>query len=239
MSGPLSMPADEFALVRQVAAAMGLDPAAPLTVEQHDALPGTMAPGLSPVTITMTDEQAAEFAERFAAAREEQKGRPQMRVLHRELLSPEEIRSLLRECVTVVKPGEVLVIRVSENMTPRQCSEYQQAVDGWIAYGDLGIKVMVLPGEGLGIAQEKAAQDHAAWLKDVRYDVYSDSAGHSARATHLPSGLQAIAATKERALSDLASLLVSRGDIRVNDARAALGLPAWNCLPARDPEPAS
>ena len=234
MSAPLSMPADEFALVKQVAAAMGLDPAAPLTVEQHDALPGTMAPGLSPVTITMTDEQAAEFAERFAAAREEQKGRPQMRVLHRELLSPEEIRSLLRECVTVVKPGEVLVIRVSENMTPRQCSEYQQAVDGWIAHGDLGIKVMVLPGEGLGITESVPERDHAAWLRDVRYFMNGiPGAVKSVTATHRPTGLQVTAPTQEQALTDLAALLQGKGKITINDARAAIGLPAW------DPEAAS
>jgi len=225
------MPADEFALVRRVAEQIGLDPAAPMTPAQHEAWHAAMAPDLP--ALTMTDEEAAEFAERFAVYMAENS------LTHRVIplpppLSPDQIRSLLRECVTVVKPGEVLVIRVSENMTPRQCSEYQQAVDGWIAHGDLGIKVMVLPGEGLGITESVPERDHAAWLRDVRYFMNGiPGAVKSVTATHRPTGLQVTAPTQEQALTDLAALLQGKGKITINDARAAIGLPAW------DPEAAS
>ena len=231
MSGPLSMPADEFALVRRVAEQIGLDPAVPMSLTQHEAWHAAMAP-VTPAT--WTDEEIAEFGERFEAAMAEQKAHPLVTVFREPPLSPDQIRSLLRECVTVVKPGEVLVIRVSENMTPRQCSEYQQAVDGWIAYGDLGIKVMVLPGEGLGITESVPERDHAAWLRDVRYFMNGiPGAVKSVTATHRPTGLQVTAPTQEQALTDLAALLQGKGKITINDARAAIGLPAW------DPEAAS
>jgi hypothetical protein len=107
--------------------------------------------GISP-SIPMTDGQAAEFAERFKAAMADAPpfAHP---VWLRPGLDRDEIRSLLRECVTVVKPGETLIIRVSENMTPSQCREYQQAVDSGITHWDLGFRAMVLPAEGLGIAE--------------------------------------------------------------------------------------
>ena len=43
-------------------------------------------------------------------------------------LSPDEVRQLLRECVTVVKPGETLVIR-DRNWTPNQVREIQDWMD--------------------------------------------------------------------------------------------------------------
>ena len=44
MSGPLSMPADEFALVRRVAEQIGLDPAVPMTPVLHEAWHAAMFP---------------------------------------------------------------------------------------------------------------------------------------------------------------------------------------------------
>ena len=232
MSEPLSMPADEFVLVRRVAEQAGLDPAASMTPAQHEAWHAAMTPDLP--AMTMTDEEAAEFAERFAVYMAENS------LTHRVIplpppLSPDQIRSLLRECVTVVKPGEVLVIRAPGDWTPGQLREYAEHLEYYA--GEMGIRAMVVVGDELGVAETVPGRDHAAWLKDVRYDVYSNNAGQSVRATHLPTGLQVTAATKDRALADLASLLVSKGDIRVNDARAALGLPAWDCLPAGESAP--
>lgn len=97
----------------------------------------------------MTDEEAANFAAEFQA--EAARG---VRVMPpRPVFTPEEIRVLLRECVTVVKPGEVLVIRVSEDMTPNQVREYQDMVDAGIKFWHLGIKAMVLRAQALGIAE--------------------------------------------------------------------------------------
>jgi hypothetical protein len=58
---------------------------------------------------------------------------------------------LVRECVTVVRPGETLVVRVSDNTTPNQLRELQE-------YGDLlagarGFSVFVAWGRELGVAE--------------------------------------------------------------------------------------
>ena len=47
---------------------------------------------------------------------------------NRETLTPARVRSLLRECVTVVKPGEVLVIRVPWDTSQRELREYGESL---------------------------------------------------------------------------------------------------------------
>jgi hypothetical protein len=138
-------------IAEAVAREMGLDPGAPMPVEQRDALPGTMAPGLSPVTLTMTDEEAAEFRERFDAAMEEQKAHPLVTVF-REPLSPEEIRALLRECVTVVKFSETLIIRVpSGSLNPQQHCELSDVVR--YQGRENGFRAMLVMGDELAVAE--------------------------------------------------------------------------------------
>ncbi len=60
-------------------------------------------------------------------------------------LSPEEIRQLLRECVTVVKPGETLILRCPENWTPDQAREIQQRAAWWLQENAPHIKAMIIP----------------------------------------------------------------------------------------------
>jgi hypothetical protein len=50
-----------------------------------------------------TPEQAGEFRRAMAEA-----------------LTPDQVRQLLRECVTVVKPGETLIVRVPVTWSPEQ-----------------------------------------------------------------------------------------------------------------------
>ena len=112
-----------------------------------------------PVGMPMTEEQVAEFRERFAEAM-----RPfQHEVIEPDRLTPEDIRSLLRECVTVVAPGETLVLRLSESFTPSQAREWQDALNaGWDG-GDpfWPFRVLVVIGEGLGVAQTGATLNEA------------------------------------------------------------------------------
>jgi hypothetical protein len=69
-------------------------------------------------------------------------------------LTPGEIRALLRECVTVVAPGETLIIRVKD-WRPDQVREYQEALDG--ATQHLGWpKAIVVAGDEIGVAQADA-----------------------------------------------------------------------------------
>jgi hypothetical protein len=70
-----------------------------------------------------------------------------------EPLTPDEIRKLLRECVTVVKPGETLILRVPWSTTPSQVRDLQDAITGSVKYWDLPFKVLVVPGDELTVAE--------------------------------------------------------------------------------------
>jgi len=140
-------------------------------------------------------------------------------------LTEEEIRQLLRECVTVVKPGEVLVIRVPD-FTPEQLREYSDMVRWWLDENAPGVKCLITVGEELGVAEVAPGRDHAAWLKGIREQTFRHERVESVRLTHLPTGVTAKAGTRDKAIAALALALAHRGDITINDARAALGLPA-------------
>jgi hypothetical protein len=64
------------------------------------------------------------------------------------------VRALLSECVTVVKPGETLVIRVT-GWTPEQADLYQEYLDATAAAIGAGFRVLVVIGDELGIADPK------------------------------------------------------------------------------------
>ena len=66
-------------------------------------------------------------------------------------LTEDEVRQLLRECVTVVKPGEALVVRMA-GLTPDQHREWQDAVRAWREHGDLPFPVFIFIGDELGTA---------------------------------------------------------------------------------------
>ena len=66
-------------------------------------------------------------------------------------LTEDEVRQLLRECVTVVKPGEALVVRMA-GLTPSQHREWQRAVTDWHEEGDLPFPVFIFNGDELGTA---------------------------------------------------------------------------------------
>lgn len=67
-------------------------------------------------------------------------------------LTSEQVRQLLRECVTIVKPGETLVVRVPWTTTPTQLREYQRAMDS-AEGGVIPFRVLVVAGDELGVRQ--------------------------------------------------------------------------------------
>ena len=69
----------------------------------------------------------------------------------RKPLTQDEVYQLLRECVTVVRPGEALVVRMAD-LTPQQHREYQRAVHDWHEAGDLPFPVFIFVGDELGTA---------------------------------------------------------------------------------------
>ena len=114
-----------------------------------------------PVDLPMTAEQVAEFRERFEKAMRQ--GPFQHKVRTPDRLTADEMRSLLRECVTVVAPGETLVLRLSESSTPSQAREWQEALNAGWDEGDpvFPFRVLVVIGEGLGVAQTGATINEA------------------------------------------------------------------------------
>lgn len=104
-----------------------------------------------PVTAEMTEEQAREFERDW----QEALSKPQQLLVppQHPPLGEDEIRQLLRECVTVVKPGETLVIRGDRNWSPNQMREVQEMLEHMIQYLDLHFKALVVPGEELGVAE--------------------------------------------------------------------------------------
>ena len=67
-------------------------------------------------------------------------------------LRPDEVRQLLRECVTVVKPGETLVIR-DRNWIPSQVNEIQRWMDDEHESGRISFKVLALIGEEMAVTE--------------------------------------------------------------------------------------
>lgn len=62
-----------------------------------------------------------------------------------EPLGPDEIRQLLSECVTVVKPGEVLVLRCPEGWGADQAEALQMYVSAWLTGNAPGVRALVVP----------------------------------------------------------------------------------------------
>ena len=61
-------------------------------------------------------------------------------------LTDDEVRQVLRSAVTVVKPGELLVLRIGVewNMTPNQLREYNDALRDWAQVIAPGVEIMVV-----------------------------------------------------------------------------------------------
>ena len=70
-----------------------------------------------------------------------------------EPLSPDEVRQLLRECVTVVKPGETLVMQVPMDTRPSVVNELQRVVSEITEDRGMGSTVLIVPGSGLAVAE--------------------------------------------------------------------------------------
>jgi hypothetical protein len=68
-------------------------------------------------------------------------------------LSADEVRDLLRECVTVVKPGETLILRLPSDTSIESVTWYRKHVEAVREYFNLPFQVVVLVAEGLGVAE--------------------------------------------------------------------------------------
>lgn len=71
-------------------------------------------------------------------------------------LTKDEVRQLLRECVTVVKPGEILLLQPGADYTPNQIREIQKIADWWLEENAPAIKALVVPGEAHQVVRQDA-----------------------------------------------------------------------------------
>jgi hypothetical protein len=94
-----------------------------------------------------TDEMVAEFEVRWAGL----SSQPPRWIPSPPPLTQDEIRALLRECVTVVQPGESLAIRAAESWTPDQIGQ----VNEWIGYMELPFRAVMLPGDEFAAVAQK------------------------------------------------------------------------------------
>src|SRR5271166_1949931 len=147
-----------------------------------------------PAEMPMTEEQVAEFRIRFAEAARHYEYRiiPQPPPL-----SPDEIRQLLSECVTVVKPGETLVIR-GRDWTPMQTREIQQVMDGLHEDGQVPFRALAVFGDELAVAEPGPD-----FMSQVRADTFRDGRGEIVRLTHLPTGVTVEAPSRPEAIAKL------------------------------------
>ena len=125
--------------------------------ERVAALEARLAPGplLKPFGLPpLTEEREAELRREFDETMPKAAGKPfRYRILPSPPpLTPDQVRQLLRECVTVVKPGEHLILRVPWGTTPTQVRELQADLVKLTIWMDVPFKVLVLPGDELGVA---------------------------------------------------------------------------------------
>lgn len=72
--------------------------------------------------------------------------------------TPDELREYLTGNVTIVKPGETLVVRVSD-LTPSQVHEYQDALNRNFEQGFIPFRALVVYGDALGVVSASAGHD--------------------------------------------------------------------------------
>lgn len=71
--------------------------------------------------------------------------------LHPPPPGPGELRGLLRECVNVVEPGDVLVIRIPAGSSHAQTRDLHNAVRSWLAAHAPSVDALVVPAEEIKV----------------------------------------------------------------------------------------
>jgi|SRR5579859_41314 len=69
-------------------------------------------------------------------------------------LKPDQLTDLVRECVTIVRPGEVLVVRVPEGWTPGQLRDAQENIAAWTGVHAPAVKVLLVHADGFAVMSE-------------------------------------------------------------------------------------
>jgi hypothetical protein len=71
-------------------------------------------------------------------------------------LTADEILQVLREAVTVVRPGELLIVLVdARDFTPVLLREYNEALDYWVSAHAPGVKILAVIGNGGEVVRQE------------------------------------------------------------------------------------
>lgn len=121
----------------------------------------------------MSEADAQRLREAFAecAARNE----PLRVIPHTPLLTPALARELVRECVTIVQPGELLAIRVPDWWTPNGVYETNKWAAAWLTDNTPGVKVLFVPGEEFAIANPETDDEFIARIKRALPRIQADA----------------------------------------------------------------
>jgi hypothetical protein len=72
------------------------------------------------------------------------------------ILTAAAVEALLRECCTVVKPGETLIVRVPADASPRHVHQLGQYVHARAEAMGAAFHTLVVPAESLGVGETSA-----------------------------------------------------------------------------------
>ena len=112
-------------------------------------------------------------------------------------LTSAEIRQLLRECVTVVKPGEILILRGGDDWTPEQVSQVGEVISYWMEGNAPHIKALVIPPMEIAILEHD--DDFMSAVSEETFRRLRTQA-EAIRLTHLPTGVIVEADTRDEAV---------------------------------------
>lgn len=79
--------------------------------------------------------------------------------------TPDDVRALIRECVTVVRPDEVLVIRVPYDTPWEEARSYQGVLDA--ARDTWGFRAVVVTAEEFGVVPAAGDEAFAGRVRDA------------------------------------------------------------------------
>ena len=132
------------------------------------------------------------------------------RVIQPPPLTADEIRHLLSECVTVVKPGETLILRVPWTTTPTQVRELQVVLDETTAWLELPFKALVVPGDELTVAQAPEPDFMARVTTEPLGGPEHLRGALTIRLTHEPTGVTVAARDRTEGVHKLRKALADR-----------------------------
>ena len=179
--------------------------------ERVAALEARMAPmhltfsSSGPAWEPLTEAEEAELREAIAEV-----ANLPPRVVQPPPLTADEIRQLLSECVTVVKPGETLILRVPWTTTPTQVRELQVVLDETTAWLELPFKALVVPGDELTVAQAPEPDFMARVTTEPLGGPEHLRGALTIRLTHEPTGVTVAARDRTEGVHKLRKALADR-----------------------------